>query len=223
MRALSICALVLASACGGPPRPAPAPPPPAPPPPPPAPVFAPAEVWTRDAGAVIQGAGFTATVPLVFTRLEVLRVDSARLLVRCPRCPGQPIGHIDTARVAHTPTTPELAARMDLADFVLAVRDAARRRDIPALRSAMSRDFIHSLEGGEGVLEAVAAWQLRNHADVDRLPALLDRGVANVLGTAVWAAPPEYAQNLSFLDLRAGFRRGADGWEWIFLVRSGLR
>ena len=218
-----IVALTAAAACGGrraAPAPAPLPPPAPPPGPPP---FTATEVWTREPGVPLVSETATVPVPHTSMRLEVLRVDSARLLVRCPVCLGQPTGWVERARVVHEPLAPVDAARLELADFVLAVREAARRRDVAALRPVMSRDFVHSLEAGEGVLEALATWQRRYNADLDRLPALLDRGVVNVPGTQVWAAPPEYAAQLGYLDLRSGFRRGANGWEWIFLVRSGLR
>ncbi|CAA9326132.1 MAG: hypothetical protein AVDCRST_MAG89-1906, partial [uncultured Gemmatimonadetes bacterium] len=52
------------------------------------------------------------------------------------------------------------AAEMELADFALAVRDAASRRDVPALRRAMSRDFVHTLGPIDpGILETLAAWE----------------------------------------------------------------
>jgi hypothetical protein len=38
----------------------------------------------------------------------------------------------------------------------------------------------------------------------------------------VWAAPPEFVNQRGYSDLRAGFRRGAGGWEFSFLVRSAL-
>lgn len=47
------------------------------------------------------------------------------------------------------------------------------------------------------------------------------RGGRCMLGAQVWAAPPEYATDRRYADLRAGFRRGAEGWEWIFLVQDG--
>ena len=115
------------------------------------------------------------------------------------------------------------AARLDLADFVLAVRAAASARDVDALRAVMARDFVHTLGPIDmGLLETFAAWEREQYRTLDRLPFILDRGVATVPGTPVWAAPPEWAASLQYRDLRAGFRRGPDGWEWIFLVRDGI-
>ena len=125
--------------------------------------------------------------------------------------------------VVYLPQDPAAAARLELADFALAVRDAANRRDVEALRGVMSRDFVHTLGPVElGVLETLAQWAREDYRQLDRLPFLLDRGIAAVPGTLVWAAPPEFAYQAGYGDLRAGFRRGADGWEFVFLVRSGL-
>jgi hypothetical protein len=220
--------LLLLGACVGPaPRPAPAPPPPpvAPPvlPPAPPPIVQFQSVWTRDAGAQLRLDGGSLALPYVFMRLEVLRADTTELLVRCVHCPGNQEGWITRESVVHWAQRPETAARLDLADFVLAVREAAAQRDMEALRPVMSRDFVHSLGPLDmGLLETFAAWERESFRTLDRMPFVLDRGVATVIGTPIWAAPPEYAANLGFGDLRAGFRRGPAGWEWIFLVRGGV-
>lgn len=228
---LTFC-LILA-ACGGPTRrPRPVAPPPLPPPPvvvadtlPPAPppIVASQSVWTRDAGTQLRTESGGVTLPYVFMRLEVLRADTTDLLVRCVHCPGVPQGWIERAGVVHWVRPPLETRRLELADFVLAVRDAASRRDVETLRRAMSREFAHTLGPLEmGLLETFAAWEREQYRSLDRLPFILDRGVATVPGTPVWAAPPEYAASIQYHDLRAGFRRGPDGWEWIFLVRDGM-
>ncbi|HEU0298559.1 MAG TPA: hypothetical protein VFR37_03875, partial [Longimicrobium sp.] len=90
------------------------------------------------------------------------------------------------------------------------------------LRPVMSRDFVHSLGPLDmGLLETFAAWERERYRTLDRMPVILDRGVASVPGTTVWAAPPEWASIPGYADVRAGFRRGENGWEWIFLVRDG--
>ena len=220
--------LCLLAACGAPaPRPLPAPPPVAPPPaavlPPAPPPIAPFQsVWTRDAGSQLRTDAGGVPLPYVFMRLEVLRADTADLLVRCVHCPGSPEGWIGRDRVVHWARPAGEAARLDLADFVLAVRDAAARQDLEALRAMMSRDFVHSLGPLDmGLLETFAAWEREQYRTLDRMPFILDRGVATVVGTPIWAAPPEYASQQGYGDLRAGFRRGPQGWEWIFLVRGG--
>lgn len=203
--------------------------PPAPPPEPapevhagPPPAAVGADVWNRDPGTLLRGETEATAVPYLFMRLEVLEADSAELLVRCVHCPGAPTGWIARERVVHHPEPPAEAASLYLADFLLAVRDAANRRDLEALRAAMSPDFSHQLGPLEpGILETLAAWEREGYRTLDRLPFLLDRGVATVEGTPIWAAPPEHASTLRYPDLRAGFRRGPDGWEWVFLVQDG--
>lgn len=208
-------------------RPAPVPPPPPPvapqvQPPAPPPIVQFQSVWTRDAGSQLRTEAGGVTLPFVFMRLEVLRADTTDLLVRCVHCPGNPEGWIGRENVVHWVRSPAAAARLDLAEFVLAVREAAAQRDFEALRPVMSRDFVHSLGPLDmGLLETFAAWEREAYRTLDRMPFVLDRGVATVVGTPIWAAPPEYASELAFGDLRAGFRRGPAGWEWIFLVRGG--
>lgn len=231
MRRAAVPLLVLIAACG-PAQRRPAPtsaPPPAPTvppvvqPPAPPPIVQFQAVWTRDAGTQLRTEAGGVPLPYVFMRLEVLRADTADLLVRCAVCPGTPEGWIERARVVHAPLPPADAARLDLADFVLAVREAAAQRDLEALRPVMPRDFVHSLGPLDmGLLETFASWEREAYRTLDRMPFVLDRGVATVVGTPVWAAPPEYATVQGYGDLRAGFRRGPDGWEWIFLVHGGM-
>lgn len=207
--------LVLLCACAAP-RPAPAPAPPAPAPP----AFPYATVWTREAGTALRPDSAGAAVPALpnaFTRLEVLRADSASLYVRCVVCTPRGEGWVAKARVVFEPGTPSLAAGGELAEFLLAVRAAAARRDMAALRPVMSRQFTHSLGGADGIMEAVARWEQEGFRRLDRLPWLLDRGVASPDGI-VWAAPPAWAADRAYRDLRAGFRREGNRWEWVFLV-----
>lgn len=218
---------LLLAACAAPARgPVPAPPPSAAPivavRPAPPPIVQFQSVWTRDAGATLRTDAGTTVLPYTGMRLEVLRADTTDLRVRCVHCPGAAEGWVERARVLHAPHSPQAASRMELGEFVLAVRAAAALRDVDALRPVMARDFVHTLGPLEmGLLETFAAWEREQFRTVDRMPFVLDRGVATVAGTPVWAAPPEYATDPRFTDLRAGFRRGAGGWEWIFLVRDG--
>lgn len=222
LRRLAALALCAAAACVPPPRPVPAPPPPPPAPPPGPPPFTATEVWTAQPALVLRGESGPVTLPWAFMRLQVLRIDSTELQVRCLICRGAPTGMISRASVVHAARPPAEAAQLELADFALAVREAARLRDYAALRTMMSRDFIYSLDDAEGVLEALAAWQGRRTGDLQRLPSLLDRGIMSAGPGGVWAAPPEYVTQRGYNDLRAGFRRGPTGWQFIFLVRPGV-
>lgn len=217
-------ALLAATACTPPPRPAPVPPPPPAPPPAPAgpPPFTGTEVWTSHPGVVLRAESGPVTLPWTFMRLAVMRIDSTELQVRCLICRGAPVGMVRRDEVIHEVRAPVDAAKLDLADFALAVRDAARRRDLEALRRVMSNDFTSDFNGPEGVLAAIGNWQGRRASDLERLPFLLDRGIASVGPGGVWAAPPEHATQRGYNDLRAGFRRGPSGWQFIFLVRPGL-
>lgn len=186
-----------------------------------APAPSPAEVWSRQPGLLLRGATPTR-LPYLGMRMAVLQDAGDSLQVRCLVCPGAPVGWTDRVRVAWVALSPADARGGDLADFALAVREAARRRDFPALQAAMSRDFVHALDGREGVLASIADLQTRRAVDLARLPGLLDRGIAQVPGTRVWAAPPEFATVPNYADLRTGFMRGDAGWEWTFLLRTGL-
>jgi hypothetical protein len=227
-RASLVLLLALLAACTPARHPVQIAPPPAPPPAavdvpaPPPPIVQYQSVWTRDAGALLRGETSAVPLPYVFMRLEVLRADTTELLVRCVHCPGTPEGWIGRESVVHYPRPTRAAARLDLAEFVLSVRDAAAQQNLEALRAVMSPEFVHTLGPLEmGLLETFAAWEREGYRTLDRMPFILDRGVATVPGTAIWAAPPEFAAQLGYGDLRAGFRRGRDGWEWIFLVRGG--
>lgn len=178
-------------------------------------------VWTREAGTTLAPDSAVAggVVPHLFTRLEVLRADSARLHVRCVVCTPRVEGWVPRGAVVYQPAAPEAAARGELAEFLLAVRSAAERADVAALRPVMSRRFTSSFSGGDGILEALARWEWEGHRSLRRLPGLLDRGVST-RDQRIWAAPPEYLSQPQYYDLRAGFRREEGRWEWIFLVRG---
>ncbi|HEX9939042.1 MAG TPA: hypothetical protein VGB15_18010 [Longimicrobium sp.] len=218
---LAALALLAAAACTPPPRrvvqpPAPPPLPSGPPP------FTATEVWSAEPGVVLRGDSGSVTLPWAFMRLAVVRVDSTELLVRCMVCRGFPAGRVEKSRVVHEARPPLDARQLGLADFALAVREAARRKDVEALRRVMARDFTSTLDGPEGPGEAIAGWQGPRAGELERLAGLLDRGVVSTGGGGVWAAPPEFVNQRGYSDLRAGFRRGASGWEFSFLVRSAL-
>lgn len=195
----------------------PPPPPPAPAPPPPP---LPAAVWTAAADLVVQSGTRPVLLPHPFTRLEVVAPgqSAGSLRVRCEVCTETLAGEVARSGVIHRPASPAVAAGGSLAGFVLAVREAASRRDIDGLGRVMSKEFVYSLSGGEGVETALAAWERERYRRLDRLPFLLDRGVARVDGSELWAAPPEFVEGLGYTGLRAGFRREGGRWVWLFLV-----
>lgn len=177
-------------------------------------------MWTAAAGVELRSDGESVAVPRVFVPLEVVEADSASLLVRCGACPGGPVGRVEPAEVVFAPLAPEEAAREGLADFALAVREAARTRDLAALRPVMAPDFTFSFLGVQGAEQALEAWRGEGFAALDEVPELLDRGLAT-RDSLLWVAPPEHFERLDYRGLRLGFRRAPGGrWEWVFLVRS---
>lgn len=186
---------------------------PVPPPPP--------QVWTREPGVRVRGDSVETRLPYTFMRLDVVAADSAGFTVRCAFCARPTAGWVSRDDVIHPPAArPGVAAGAELASFLLAVRMAASARDVAALREVMSREFVHDLSGRDGVLEAVGDWEREAYRRLDRLPFVLDRGVTAVPRAEVWAAPPEYATEVGFRDLRAGFVHRDGRWSWVFLTSA---
>jgi hypothetical protein len=204
---------------------------PAPPPPllvfpaaDPAPIIAPFPadvVWTADAGVELDtGEAEKIVLERPFLPLDAVGRDPIGLLVQCRSCEGMPIGYVADQAVVYEPLPPEIAAFGSLADFALAIREAAAHRDLDALRSVMAFDFSSSLVGPQHPDAAFAVWVNEEFASLDRVPSLLAEGLAP-LDNGIWAAPREYVDDLSYRGLRLGFRRSADGrWEWLFLIRG---
>lgn len=177
-------------------------------------------VWTAFPDVAVRGDSVVTVVPRTSTVLEVLRADSAGILVRCVGCPREPMGRVLHREVLHTPVEPVVAAYGTLGEFALAVRHAAARGDTAALRHVMAPDFTFSFIGQQGVAQALAGWASDDLSTLSRVPELLDHGV--VLGRGgIWAAPPEFLETLGYHGLRLGFRRTVNGvWEWLFLLRG---
>lgn len=182
-----------------------------------APAFPPGYVWTTEPDAPILTLSGPIVVPRVFTRLEVLGSDSLGILVRCGQCEQPGVGFIDATQVVYAVESPAGAADGSLGEFLWALRDAASRRDLDALRAVMAPDFTYSLLLASGRLEAFRHWQYRRYRALDRLPELLDRGVVSQ-DERIWVAPPEHLEDPAYQDLRAGFRRENGRWVWLFLV-----
>lgn len=217
---LSLLILSTLAACASPPAPAT---PPAPPEParvaPPAPI-----VWTARPGVELSTESGVVRLPHAMMRLEALSSDSLGIQVRCVVCAEPLEGVVAREAVIYEPARPIDATRGSVAEFALAIRAAAERRDVEALREVMSPDFSFTFGGAEGRLEALGAWEREGYRSLERLPALLDRGVVNrwegqpARPDELWVAPPEYLSQPEYLDLRAGFRRVAGEWRWVFFI-----
>src|SRR5690606_36561942 len=104
--------------------------------------------------------------------------DPTGLLVQCRHCEGMPIGYVADEDVVYDPLPPEVAAWGSLADFALAIREAAANRDLDALRTVMAFDFSSSLVGPQHPDAAFAVWRNEQFASLDRVPSLLAQGLA---------------------------------------------
>jgi hypothetical protein len=186
--------------------------------PPPLPPFPSALAWTaRPDVRVLTDEGET-WIRNPFTRLNVLHVDTIGLRVRCLYCIPAIEGSLAREDVVYQASSPTAAARATLADFALAIRDAAERRDQGALHAVMPGDFTFSFGGGGGANSAFIRWQWEGFRSLDNLPPLLDRGLATQ-DSVIWVAPSVFLSDAEYHGLRSGFRRNRAGeWEWIFLV-----
>lgn len=191
------------------------------PPPEPALEFTHRQIWTARPGVAIRTDSVQSfAVPRAFTRLEVLEADTAGALVRCYSCATVIEGRISWDGVIFDTAEPATAAMATIAEFALAVRQAAERRDLAALERVMARDFTYALVGPMGREAALDAWRQEGFVALDEVPRLLDRGLATQNGT-LWAAPAEHFEQIGYRGYRLGFRSTPDGrWEWVFLTRG---
>lgn len=214
---LLVAALAVAGGCSLLRRPAPAP---EPEPAPPEFEFPHTLVWTAHRDVVLRGDSASVMVPRPFTALSVVEADSAGISVRCPACEGEPAGRVLHSEVLYEPVSPVQAASGSVAEFALAVRAAAETRDVQALALVMHPQFTFSLVGLQGAERARSAWAAERYEVLERVPALLDGGLAPA-GGGLWVAPADFVEQTSYAGLRIGFRRSSGGrWEWLFLVRG---
>ncbi|MEX2571001.1 MAG: hypothetical protein WD737_06825 [Gemmatimonadota bacterium] len=156
----------------------------------------------------------------LFQKVDVLGQDSLGLVIRCETCAPATRARLDEQDIVHTPLPPDSAATGSLAEFALAVRDAARRRDLTALHPVMATDFSFDFIGPQTPEAAFAVWRSQDFARLDQVPELLDEGLASA-GHGIWAAPPAFVDDDSYRDLRVGFRMNEQGrWEWLYLIRG---
>lgn len=193
---------------------------PEPPPPPPPPAFTHQLVWTARPNVPLHTDAGVVTIRHPLVRFDVLEADTLGLRVRCARCDAALEGWISLQEVIYTARSPSEARHGTLAEFALAVREAALYRNLAALQPVMSRDFTFSFGGGGGPLDAIGRWEWEGFRSLSQLPALLDRGLAT-RDSVIWSAPPEFVTDENYHGLRAGFRHSVErGWEWIYLVRG---
>jgi hypothetical protein len=187
----------------------------------PIPAFPADLVWTREPETVVRRPdGSGVSLPYIFTRLEVVGVDSVGLVVRCATCFGAPEGYVEKEAILHEELPPEVAAWGSLDEFALAVRGAAQRGELDRLRPIMAPDFSHSFVGIQTPEGAFSSWESEQFSSLAAVPDLLDRGLATRDGR-IWSAPPDFVERWEFRGLRLGFRQRVDGrWEWLYLIRS---
>jgi hypothetical protein len=200
--------------------------PPPPPVAPPEPVEPPFEfphayVWSGRPGIELRvDSVTTADIPRAHTRLDVIDADADGVVVRCARCAGSVEGRADWADVEWEALEPAAAAHGSISGFALAIRRAAERRDVEALRRVMARDFTYSLIGPQGREAALVVWQEEGFAALGEIARILDGGLATRDGS-LWAAPAEHLEEFGYRGYRVGFRATPDGrWEWTFLIRG---
>lgn len=166
----------------------------------------------------------TFTLPRPMMRLDVAGRDSlGRLQVTCAYCAAPVSGAVHEADVVWEAGTPAVAAAGSLADFALAIRDAAAWRRTEALGPVMVSDFTFGLAAQRDRGVTMTAWAWENFRNLDQVPRLLDEGMVEI-DRDFWVAPAEYADRPGYQGLRIGFRRDPETgrWEWLFLVRGEL-
>jgi hypothetical protein len=177
-------------------------------------------VWTAQPDVQLRTAdGGLVTVANAFTRFDVLGMDSSGLHVRCSRCAAPLEGWIREEDTLYRPRPLHEAVHGTFTEFALALRESALQRDLAALRPVMYERFTFSFGGGGGPADAFSRWHHENYHTLDLLPVVLDHGLATADGV-IWSAPPAFVTEEEYRGLRAGFRRLADRWEWLYLVRG---
>ena len=161
-------------------------------------------------------------MPRPFTRLDVAGRDSLGVLrVTCAYCATEVSGEAAEADLVYEASTPAEAAAGTIAEFALAVRDAAAWQRVESLTPVMASDFTFGFSAQRDRGITMTAWARENFRDLDQVPRLLDEGLVQI-DDGFWVAPAEYADRPGYQGLRLGFRRNGETgrWEWLFLVRG---
>lgn len=219
MRAV-LFVLLLVSGCGQTPPPPPAPPPS--PPEEPAPPPAPQAVWTIAPEVAVRHNGSATAIARPLMRLDVegWREDGTLEAV-CAYCDGEVRGGVQPREVIWDPEVPTEAASGTLAEFALAIREAAAWRRIEQLLPVMAPDFTFGFSAQRDRALTPRAWEWEEYRSLDQVPRLIDEGLV-AIGPDFWVAPEEYAERPGYTGLRLGFRRSEESgrWEWLFLVQG---
>lgn len=179
-----------------------------------------ATAWVAGDSVALDIEGGEAVSLDPFTRLDVVALSEGRLRVRCDVCPDPRFGTVAVDEVVTRSLYPQPASYADLSTFALAIRSAAERRDLRALRSVMAPDFTYSFIGPQTRDAALDVWRAEGFQALDAVPGLLDSGLGTTEGR-IWSAPLEYRTDLAYRGYRVGFRRNEVGrWEWLYLIRG---
>lgn len=180
--------------------------------------------WTERPDVEVLADSVTYTLPRPFTRLDVGGRDSTGMLrVTCAYCAAAVAGLVREGDVIWEAVAPAEAADGPLAEFALAIRDAAAWRRIDSLTPIMASDFTFGFSAQRDRGVTMTAWAWENFRNLDQVPRLLDEGLVEI-DEDFWVAPAEYAERPGYQGLRLGFRRNGETerWEWLFLVRGEL-
>ena len=175
-------------------------------------------VWTARAEVPLDTGLRRIAIERIFQRLDVVERDSIGLRVRCGGCPASPEGYVEEEDILYEAVPPGVAMWGELPDFALAIREAAARRDLEALRPVMAPEFTFAFVGQQNPAAALDVWRAEGFTSLDRLIELLDGGLATRDGD-IWVAPAEFVEVPGYRGIRTGMRQAADGrWEWLYLI-----
>lgn len=166
--------------------------------------------------------GSATAIPRPLMRLDVDGwAADGTLQVACAYCEGEVRGSVPSGDVVWEPALPTEAVQGTIAEFALAVREAAAWRRVEELVPVMAADFTFGFSAQRDRALAPRAWEWEGYRSLDQVPRLIDEGLVSI-GQDFWVAPVAYAERPGYTGLRLGFRRDPEtgGWEWLFLVRG---
>jgi hypothetical protein len=105
----------------------------------------------------------------------------------------------------------------DAAEAVRAVRRAAAKRDVAALRTLIADDITWSFGAAPGADGAIAMWQA-DGTQLEAMVKVLDGGCRLDEAGAQVTCPPAYTESPGYLGHRAGFEKRGQAWKLTFFV-----